>query len=262
MTTKPPLVLLHGVTNSARIWDDVVPLLDETFELLVPTAAGHRGGPPDPGGLTIARLVDDVETLLDDHGLHQAHLAGNSMGGWMALELARRGRALSVCALSPAGCWSPGADDETHATGAIRRGRRVAAAALPVAPVALRSGRIRRIALRDAAERADRLTPAQALGVVRDLVGCSAATDLLGTTEQVAPLTPSCPVTLAWAERDRIFPPAVNGVTAQRLVPDATYLELPAVGHVPMIDDPRLCASVIRQACGVPQSRSGAGGER
>ena len=102
MTTKPPLVLLHGVTNSARIWDDVVPLLDETFELLVPTAAGHRGGPPDPGGLTIARLVDDVETLLDDHGLHQAHLAGNSMGGWMALELARRGRALSVCALSPA----------------------------------------------------------------------------------------------------------------------------------------------------------------
>ena len=116
MIPRPPLVLLHGVTNSARIWDDVAPLLADEFDIIAPTAAGHRGGASATRGVTISRLVDDVERLLDAQGLHQAHLAGNSMGGWVAIELARRGRALSVCALSPAGCWTPGAQDEAHAT--------------------------------------------------------------------------------------------------------------------------------------------------
>lgn len=249
MTARPPLVLLHGVTNSARIWDDVVPLLSDDFEVIAPTAAGHRGGPSAPAGLTIARLVDDVEGLLDARGLPQAHLAGNSMGGWMALELARRGRALSVCALSPAGCWTPGGRDETHATSTIRTGRRLARVAGPLVPLALRSQRLRRTVLRDAAEHADRLTPSQAVEMVRDLAACTAAPDLLGTTEYVQPLTAPCPITLAWSLRDRIFPPEINGTNARRLIPDATYLELADVGHIPMIDDPALCASVIRQAC-------------
>ena len=248
MATRPPLVLLHGVTNSARIWSEVVPRLQDDYELIVPTSTGHRGGTAKRDDLTIAKLVDEAEEVLDRHGVQAAHLAGNSMGGWIAIELARRGRALTVCAFSPAGCWTPGAHDETHATETIRKARTLARLASPVAPLALHSGWLRRHSLRAAAVRGDRLTPSQALEIARDLVACTAAPDLLGTVESLAPLDPPpCPITLAWAAEDRIFPPSVNGVRAREIVPGATYVELGDVGHVPMIDNPDLCSEIIRR---------------
>lgn len=249
MSPNPPLMLLHGVTNSARIWDEVAPLLRDEFELIVPTATGHRGGARKSGLVTIEKLVDEAEETLDREDIAAAHLAGNSMGGWMAIELARRGRALSVCAISPAGCWTPGEQDEVHATATIRKARRLARMAAPLAPIALRSSRIRAHTLRAAASHGDRITASHALEIARDLVGCTAAHDLLGTPESLATLDPlPCPITLAWAAEDQIFPPTVNGRIARNLIPDATYLELENVGHVPMIDDPALCAEVIKKS--------------
>src|ERR687884_257289 len=46
-----------------------------------------------------------VAELLDELGLESVHVAGNSIGGWVALELARLRRARSVTALSPGGLW-------------------------------------------------------------------------------------------------------------------------------------------------------------
>lgn len=117
----------------------------------------------------------------------------------------------------------------------------------PVAPAALRAGFVRRLAMRDIAEHGERLTAAQAVTAARDTVNCSAAIHFLGTSERVEPLDPvPCPITLAWSANDRIFPPAINGVIAQDRLPQATYVLLPNVGHVPMIDDPGLCARLIR----------------
>lgn len=243
---RPPLLLLHGVTNSARIWDGVVPLLADDFDLIVPTAAGHRGGPPAHEPTTFTRLVDDVEALLDDRGLARVHVAGNSLGGWMAIELARRGRAASVCALSPAGFWTPGQTGQNRAVTAIAKSREDARRFLPIAPVALRLAKVRHEALRGVAAHGERVSPHLALEVVRDHVDCPAADDLLATTEFISPFDPTCPVTLVWAGRDRIFPAKHNGATAQRVLPWAEYHELPDVGHVPMLDDPALCAEVIR----------------
>ncbi|GAB7069496.1 alpha/beta fold hydrolase [Mycolicibacterium hodleri] len=248
MTEKPPLLLLHGVTMSAAAWDGVVPLLADRFDLIVPTAAGHRGGPRHQGRPTIAALVDATEALLDERGLATVHVAGNSMGGWIAVELARRGRARSVCAFSPAGFWTAGESDETHATGMIRRTQKMVAATRFVAPAALGVPAIRRLAMRDVAERADRLTRRQAVESTRDLLGCDVADDLLGTTERVEPLGHTCPITIAWADGDRIFPPEVNGVTARERIPHAHFVMLRGVGHVPMIDDPELCARTIVDA--------------
>ncbi|WNG82169.1 alpha/beta hydrolase [Mycobacterium sp. ITM-2016-00316] len=250
MTEKPPLLLLHGVTMSAAAWDAVAPLLDDRFDLIVPTAAGHRGGPPLQGRPTISALVDATEALLDERGLATVHVAGNSMGGWIAVELARRGRARSVCAFSPAGFWTAGERDETHATNMLRHTRKLSAATRFVAPAALGVPLVRRLAMRFVAERADRLTRRQAVESMRDLLGCDAADDLLGTTEQVEPLGQTCPMTIAWADGDRIFPPEVNGVTARERIPHAHFVMLRGVGHVPMIDDPALCARTIIDATG------------
>jgi pimeloyl-ACP methyl ester carboxylesterase len=246
---KPVLLLLHGVTMSAAAWSDVAPLLSEHFELLVPTAAGHRGGPRFTGQASIRALTDATEALLDHHGHQSVHIAGNSMGGWMAIELARRGRARSVCAFSPAGFWTPGGPDETRATRTIRRLGHLSRAIQPLAPVAFRSAAVRRIGMRDIATHAERLTAGQAVDSLRDLIACDVADDLLGTSESVAPLDPlPCPITLAWAEHDRIFPLRVNGVTAQKRLPHADFVILPGVGHCPMIDDPALCARTILES--------------
>ena len=100
--------------------------------------------------------------------------------------------------------------------------------------------------MRDVAEHGERLTAGQAVDVLLDMADCPVADDMLGTSESVAPLEPlPCPVTLAWSAKDHIFPPEVNGATARERLPHADYLVLPDVGHVPMIDDPRLCARTI-----------------
>ena len=109
---------------SAGVWTDVIPLLTDHHEVMAPTAIGHRGGPPLAGKATIAALTDEAERALDARGIDRVHVAGNSMGGWTAIELARRGRALTVCAFSPAGAWTVGASDELRASHMVRRTRR------------------------------------------------------------------------------------------------------------------------------------------
>src|SRR5450631_2924228 len=110
--TATPIVLLHGATSSARIWQPLLPELTAHHSVLVPTLAGHLGGPPlSMGrGSVVERIVEDMCAQLDEAGLGSAHLVGNSLGGWVALELARRGRARSVLAFSPAGAWKRAAD--------------------------------------------------------------------------------------------------------------------------------------------------------
>ncbi|MBW0015954.1 MAG: alpha/beta hydrolase [Mycobacterium sp.] len=246
MTAREPLLLLHGVTMSGRAWADVTPLLARHHEVMAPTAAGHRGGPQLVGKASIGVLTEQAEDLLDSRGLDRVHIAGNSLGGWVAIELARRGRALTVCALSPAGFWTPGTSDQVEAIKKIRRARRLAQIARPVAPAMLRFSLVRRQTMRDVAERGDRLTPGQAVGAMRDLLDCTGIDDLLATRDSVAPLSPlPCPITLAWGANDKIFPPEINGVTARQRLPHAAYVLLPDVGHVPMIDNPRLTADTI-----------------
>lgn len=249
---RPALVLLHGVTMSASAWQDVIPRLESDYDVHTPTAAGHRGGPaPRRRPATISDTVDAAERYLDDHELDTPHLAGNSMGGWVAVELARRGRAASVCALSPAGFWSVGETSHTAATARVRKTVTMSRIPRPITAVGLRSRVVRRIAFNDIACRGERLSAEQALMMVDDVLGCEVAVDLLGTPELVAPLNPlPCPVTLAWSARDKVFPVDVNGAIARERLPQAQFLVLPGVGHVPMVDDPVLVADTIRASAG------------
>lgn len=244
------LLLLHGVTMSAAAWDDVVPYLASRFDVVAPTLMGHRGGAkPGDGGVTLAALADDIERVLNAKELDTVHIAGNSLGGWIAIELARRGRARSVCAFSPAGFWDLSTHQETRASRSLRRTVRLASLTRFVAPPLLHVPFVRQLTMRDIAEHPERLTQAQAKQAMLDVVGCVAAEDILSTTETLAPLEAlPCPVTLAWSEQDRIFPPGVNGVIARQRLPAARYITLPGVGHVPMIDDPKLCADTILRA--------------
>src|SRR4051812_22024434 len=109
-----PLVLIHGFSGTAGIWEPILPALREHHDVTAVTLLGHCGGEPFPAGVqpSLAAAAHGVERDMDAAGLERAHIVGNSLGGWLALELAHRGRALSVVALSPAGGWEPGSKEE------------------------------------------------------------------------------------------------------------------------------------------------------
>ena len=106
----PPLVLLHGFTDTWRTWELVLPALERRHDVLAPTLPGHAGGPPLDGDVSDATYVDFVEQAMDDAGFETADIVGNSLGGYLALRVAERGRARSVVALAPAGGWAVGDD--------------------------------------------------------------------------------------------------------------------------------------------------------
>ncbi len=242
-----PLVLLHGILCSEGVWRHVVPLLAADHDVIALTAEGHRSGPaPVRSPATIETLTDAAERQLDELGLDRVHLAGNSLGGWMALELARRGRAKSVCALSPAGFWDDDWAERDRVfkllLGSVRdtrRGRRMLGALA-------RSPRFRRWALRDVAVHGERVTREDLLCNADDVIGCAVAEELIVPGHRLMPLEPPCPVTLAWAAADVLFPVEAYRERAGEVVPGARFLVLEDVGHIPMLDEPQLVAETIR----------------
>jgi pimeloyl-ACP methyl ester carboxylesterase len=248
MSERETLVLFHGLTMSGRVWHRTRPFLEDDFDVFTPTALGHAGGrTPGHRPIRIADVVDDAERILDDLQIDRAHLAGNSMGGWVALELARRGRATSVTALSPAGTWDPVSREHKRTRAALARAGADARRSRALLPLVLRLPQVRRFAMRTTSADGARLDAAEIVAAVDDLLGCTVLDDLLTTTEALAPLdVPGTPITVAWSAQDRLLLHDVNGALAERLIPGADHVALPAVGHVPMLDDPALVAATIR----------------
>ncbi len=104
----PPLVLLHGIGHHWQAWKPVIELLEGDFDVLACDSPGFGARPPLPAGIepTITSYADAFEWFLAELGLERPHVAGNSMGGAIALELARRRAVSSVTAISPAGFWT------------------------------------------------------------------------------------------------------------------------------------------------------------
>jgi pimeloyl-ACP methyl ester carboxylesterase len=222
----------------------VIPKLTGQFDVLAPNLPGHGGRPRPSRPHTISDLADVVEAELDAAGIEQAHLVGNSLGGWLSVELARRGRASSVVAFSPAGGWHPG---EKRIVRHFYTMRRMARAAVFLPAFFLRSARLRRFGLRKACEHGDRLTPRQMLASAKAARSC-VLHDFSELGDGIEPqrfIGLKTPVLIAWSEHDRIIPAAQYTDRWREEVPSATWRTLPDVGHCPMYDDPDLVAQTV-----------------
>jgi pimeloyl-ACP methyl ester carboxylesterase len=246
-----PVVLMHGMGLSGSVWQDVAPLLAAHHEVFTPTAVGHCGGPPiQRRPVRIWDVIDAAETYLDEAGLDRPHLVGNSMGAFVAIELARRGRAKSVCALSPAGFWSQAL--RARAMRKVRRSVAMGRLTRPFIPSMTKSAALRQRGMRDMAWHGDRVSPGRAIEMTDDAIGCTVTSEVFSTDEeQIAPLDRlPCPITIAWAEKDALLPVEPYEKFARARLPQATFEILPGVGHLPMIDDPELVARTILTVTG------------
>lgn len=240
-----PLVLIHGLGASLRSWTPVLREAEAERDVLAVDLPGFGESPRLADGRRpdVSALADAVERELDAEGLDRPAIAGNSLGGWIALELARRGRADSVVAISPAGMWT-----EKERAWADRFLRAQLAAGKLLAPRAglLRNTVVRTVFLAGISSRPWRADPEDVVYGVQALARSNfTATheamiaDRCEGLEEIA-----CPVLILWGTRDLLLP-ARQGPRFEQRIPGARLVELPGLGHVPMADDARLVARTV-----------------
>lgn len=242
-----PLVLVHGVTHRRQAWYPVLDQLAEQREVVLVDLPGHGESPPlaTEGRPVSEALRVEFRAFLAEQQLHRPHVAGNSLGGRVALEAGASGDARSVTALSPAGFW------RTDAGFAYTRTLFVAMATLGVrlAPVAERLSRSasgRMLMYGWITAHPARISRDQALGDLRAfrdaLPALRCLLEVASPFDQRIPA--DVPVTIAWAGRDIVLPPWQAEV-AKQLLPTAEHIMMRGVGHVPMNDNPELVAEVL-----------------
>lgn len=240
-----PLLLIHGVGSQWQVWAPVLEALARERDVIAIDAPGFGGSAPLAGPPTVEALTEAVVGFLDELGLESPHVGGNSMGGWLGLELARRGRARSVVALSPAGFWT--SRERAYSRGLLKATGVLVRRVAPIADQLCATAAGRTMMFAAFYGRPWRLEPAAAAGALRNLAASpvfDATVDALLASSYARDGAPGVPVTIAWGTRDRLLLPR-QGPRAVRANPGARLVELPGCGHLPMADDPERVAAVL-----------------
>jgi pimeloyl-ACP methyl ester carboxylesterase len=244
-----PLLLLHGFTDTWRTWELVLPALERRHDVLAVTLAGHAGGPPIAGGDPEAAIVAAVERALDEVGWETAHVAGNSLGGYVALQLAARGRARSLVALAPAGGWADGDESYRETLAHFTTVQELLRHAAPHAEEIVATAEGRRRATLMTSERFEHIPSELLAHQIRGAAGCTAAAELvahaLAHGWHVDTATIDCPLRIVWGTEDKLlrWPGAAARYRAE--LPHADWVELEGVGHLPQLDVPLEAAELI-----------------
>ena len=248
--TGTPLLLLHGIGAIWRAWSPVLAYLEPHHEVIVPTLHGHAGGPPLDSRVapSVQALVDGIEEELDRLGLRKVHIVGNSLGGWIGIELARRGRAQSLVLLSPAGAWRSPRRLRVTAHGV--RFSLGALAHCSSRAEAIAERRLLRWALLAGQVAHPQRVPPESLVTYIQASGHSPVVAPLLRVLHLNSVEPlpadrDYAVRLVWAERDRVLPFKHFGAPMLDRLPGAELIRLSGVGHVPMSDDPARVAELI-----------------
>ena len=241
-----PLLLLHGIGTTRADFGAIVPRLAEHYDVLAMDLPGHGESPALERRHTVAALAQAVAADLEARGLDRVHVLGNSLGGRIALELARRGRARSVVAVAPSGMGSP--PERLYQASAMVAARLALSSIRPVLP-ALASRRAARVALLAALRaRPWASTEEEALALRGGFADARHFWDTLWWTV-LADLPTGmsdvgCPVTLVQGGLDWIAP----GQAARYLatVRGARFEPLLLAGHASQGDSPAEIVRIVR----------------
>lgn len=241
-----PLVLVHGVGSRWQVWEPVIGTLAEHFEVFAVDLPGFGGSAPLPR-TTVDTLTDALADFLAAQGLDRPHLAGNSMGGGISLNLGARGLARSVTAFSPIFFWdTPGRIWCQQSLGRSKKLGRILGPAMPKV-LGTPAGRTMFLSLVFgkpwAVDTQTALDTAE--GAVKSL-GFTPALDSFTEAELADPAAlADLPVTIAWGNRDILLTYRTQSRRAREVLPHARHITLEGSGHTPFYDDPAACARVI-----------------
>ncbi|MET9524018.1 alpha/beta fold hydrolase [Streptomyces coeruleorubidus] len=242
-----PLLLLHGIGHHRQVWDPVIPALAAERDVIAVDLPGCGESPALPDGMAhdLPTMNTVLAALCEALEIERPHVAGNSLGGLLALDLARAQLVRSVTALSPAGFWN---DIERRYAFTVLMTMRQIAQRMPL-PVVERLARpaIGRTLLTSTIyARPGRRSPEAVVAETLALARAQGFSETLrsGRSVQFTDDIVGTPVTVAWGNRDRLLIPR-QGVRAKSVIPRARLVRLPGCGHVPMNDDPALVARVV-----------------
>ncbi|MGW0711140.1 alpha/beta fold hydrolase [Streptomyces sp. NPDC002643] len=245
--TGEPLLLLHGIGHHRQAWDPVTHLMTGEREVITVDLPGFGESPGLPAGLpydlpTTTAVFGAFCEALD---LDRPHVAGNSLGGLLALELGREKLVRSVTALSPAGFWNEA--ERRYAFGVLLAMRHISRRLpLPLVEQLSRSAAGRTMLTSTIYARPGRRSPEAVVAETLALARATGFDETLraGGSVQFSDDIPGLPVTVAWGTRDWLLVRR-QGVRAKQIIPGARLVRLPGCGHCPMNDDPALVARVI-----------------
>ncbi|MEO5876153.1 MAG: alpha/beta fold hydrolase [Streptosporangiaceae bacterium] len=242
-----PLVLLHGIGHRRQTWYPVLDELARHREVILVDLPGHGESPRlrTHGRPAAEAMRDELMAFFAEQGLDRPHIAGNSLGGWIGLDIAELGGARSVTGLSPGGFWySP--LDFAYSCGLFGLVMGIATVLSPAARWLTRSKAGRWLLFSWICTRPANLTPEQALGDFRAFM--KARPTVLRFITAGKPfghdVSVRVPVTVAWADWDLVLP-RYQARRARRVLTQGEHLRLPRCGHVPMSDDPALITRIV-----------------
>jgi pimeloyl-ACP methyl ester carboxylesterase len=244
------MVCLHGFTDTWRTWELVLPILERHHDVLAPTLLGHAGGPPLTGAISDVLMADAVERAMDEAGFGRAHIVGNSLGGYLALQLAARGRAESVVALAPAGGWAQGDESSKETLDHFTTMQELLKAALPHAEAIVATPQGRRRATEYITSSFEHIPRELLVHQMSGAANCSVVERLVEYARRegwsLDAERISCPVRVVWGTDDKLLPwPAAATRYRHDWLPNADWVELEGVGHCPQLDVPLETAQLI-----------------
>ena len=243
----PPLVLLPGIGLSRSTWAPILPALAEHFHVVALDLPGGGDSPPLPPGVEPepAALARAVAAALDVEGIERPHVAGNSLGGWVGLELAAIRPVASLTLFSPAGLWT--GDCPLYCRASLSGSHRLAQRAQPLASRLAGHRLGRALLFAQTVGHPSRLSAEEARLILR-VLGASPGFDatLAATSHRCWRPTGTieAPVTVAFGSRDRLLLPRQSR-HVERLPAGTLVVRLPGCGHVPMSDDPAAVTRLI-----------------
>jgi pimeloyl-ACP methyl ester carboxylesterase len=248
-----PLVLLHGFGSTRDDFAALIPDLAREFEVLSLDLPGHGTSPMMQNHPSVAALTDAVDADLDAHGLGRVHVLGNSLGGRIAIELARRQRALSVVSISPSGLGAP--LERAHQGTLMITARMINRIRYPWMEEMARTAAGRAALLAGMRAQPWQASPAEALTMKAGFADQRGFWSTLWNAIMIDVPTGldeiHCPVIVAQGALDVIGAGQTPRYTP--LIPRAQFVLLPGGGHAPQSDTPKTIVDLVRRAADRPK---------
>ncbi|MBD2704352.1 alpha/beta fold hydrolase [Spirosoma sp. BT702] len=259
--TGKPLLLLHGLGSSLKVWDLIMDELATQRDVIAIDLPGFGQSPALLGEVSIPTLADAVTDFLTQHQLLGIDAVGNSMGARLVLELARRGQVVgAVVSLDPGGFWQGW--QVAYFYQSVRLSAQLSRLIQPILPPLVSNPVSRTVLFAQFSAHPWTIPARVALHEFREFLPTPSFTKLLdslahGPPQQGASLGSIPNLVIGWGRQDRICPPSQSEL-ALKLFPDAQLHWFSNCGHVPQLDVPAETIALIlavTDGCYEPQSQ-------